>query len=171
MSIVTEYWFEVGDDFEAAARRAVAEEAGELARLEASFPDALPPPVAREVPAERPGEAEHPEVATRLALIREQAGAIGGLHPESTPRLEVIYRQVEAIEDLQVHRINEHVEAVEGLHRELAARLELIKWQDRALGEFRTVLVLLRESQVYRVMLALGRWGWLDRRIRRVLRT
>jgi len=82
MSIVTGHWIEVGDDFEAAARRAVDEEAGELARLAAAFPAAGRGSVAREVPADRPGEAEYPKVATRLALIRKQAKVIGGLHPE-----------------------------------------------------------------------------------------
>jgi len=134
---MTGRWFAVGDDFEAAARRAVAEEAGERARMEAAG-DVRRVPVGRLELTERqpePSEPEHPELAPRLALSHRQA------------------------------------EAIEGLHRELAARLALIERQGAALGEARAVFMLLMGSWPYRVLRVLGRWGWLERRIFRTLRS
>ena len=148
MLIMARQWFTIGDDFEAAARRAVDEEAGQWARMEADSAVARRGSVAWEVTAER------------LVLIQEQVAEL------APPLGEVEGPDVEA----RLVLIQEHAQAIDDLHRELVARLEVIEWQDRALREFRTVLVLLRETRVYRAMLALGRWRWLDRRIRRALR-
>ena len=148
MLIMARQWFTIGDDFEAAARRAVDEETGQLARMEANSAAARRGSVAWEVTAER------------LVLIQEQVAEL------APPLGEVEGPDVEA----RLVLIQEHAQAIDDLHRELVARLEVIEWQDRALREFRTVLVLLRETRVYRAMLALGRWRWLDRRIRRALR-
>ena len=68
MSIVTRHWFEVGDDFEAAAHRAVAEEAGELRCMEAGSAATHSGPGVH--------AAEDPESAARLAVIQQQAAAL-----------------------------------------------------------------------------------------------
>jgi hypothetical protein len=49
---------------------------------------------------------------------------------------------------------------------ELRARLYR---RDEELREARTTLGLVASSRVYRLMRALGRWGWLEHRIRRAL--
>ena len=49
----------------------------------------------------------------------------------------------------------------------LRARLER---RDEELREAHAILVLVLSTRVYRLMRLLGRWGWLERRIRRALR-
>ena len=83
--------FTVGDDFEAAARRAVAEEAGELRCMEAGSAATHGGP---EVHA-----AEDPESAARLAVIQQQAEVIEGLQRESAARLALIERHAAALGD------------------------------------------------------------------------
>ncbi len=50
---------------------------------------------------------------------------------------------------------------------ELRARLHR---REQELREARDVLLLVTMTRAYRLMRALARWGWLERRIRRVLR-
>ena len=49
---------------------------------------------------------------------------------------------------------------------ELRARLHR---REEELHEARDVLLLVTMTRVYRLLRSLGRWGWLEHRIRRVL--
>ena len=53
--------------------------------------------------------------------------------------------------------------------RELAELRARLYRREQELGEARAVSELLLRSRVYRLMRALGRWGWLEHRIRRAL--
>ena len=55
------------------------------------------------------------------------------------------------------------------LAEQLAALRTLLYRRDEQLREARAALMLLSRSRVYRLMRVLGRWGWLERRINRVL--
>ena len=56
------------------------------------------------------------------------------------------------------------------LQQELKALRERLARRDGELREAHAILVLVLSSRVYRLMRSLGRWGWLERRIRRALR-
>ena len=67
-------------------------------------------------------------------------------------------------------RIERQDRALAEQQRELRDLRNQLDPQDRALREACDVLALILKSRVYWLMRALGRWGWLERRIRRVLR-
>ena len=67
-------------------------------------------------------------------------------------------------------RIEQQAQAPAEQHQQVAALRTLLSWRDEELREARTTLALIGSSRVYHLMRALGRWGWLEHRIRRVLR-
>ena len=67
-------------------------------------------------------------------------------------------------------RIEQQDRVLAEQQREVVELRDQLYRQDRVLREARAILVLVLESRVYRLMRALGRWAWLEHRIRRVLR-
>ena len=66
-------------------------------------------------------------------------------------------------------RLDHQARVLEEQCRELGElRIRLYRC-DQELGEARAVSELLLRSRVYRLLRALGRWGWLEHRIRRAL--
>ena len=63
--------------------------------------------------------------------------------------------------------VTEELDEVARMEADLRVRVEQ---QALTLKRARTVLVLIPRSRVYRVLRALGRWGWLERRINQALR-
>ena len=54
--------------------------------------------------------------------------------------------------------------------QQVAALRTLLSRRDEEFREARTTLALIASSRVYYLMRVLGRWGWLEHRICRVLR-
>jgi hypothetical protein len=67
-------------------------------------------------------------------------------------------------------QLERQARALEEQGRELGELRARLHEQEEELRDARTVSTLLLRSRGYRVMRALGRWGWLERRIRRALR-
>jgi hypothetical protein len=67
----------------------------------------------------------------------------------------------------QIERL---AQALAEQRQQVAALRTLLYRRDEELREARTTLALIASSRVYHLMRALGRWGWLEHRIRRVLR-
>ena len=67
-------------------------------------------------------------------------------------------------------QLERQARTIEEQRRELGELRVRLHRCDQELGETRAVLILMLRSRVYWVMRALGRWGWLEHRIRRVLR-
>ena len=67
-------------------------------------------------------------------------------------------------------RIEQQAEALAELRRESAELRARLYQRDKELREARAVLALVLSTRAYRLMRALGRWGWLEHRVRRVLR-
>lgn len=66
-------------------------------------------------------------------------------------------------------RLDQQARALEERGRELAELRARLYRREQELGEARAVSELLLRSRVYRLLRALGRWGWLEHRIRRAL--
>lgn len=66
-------------------------------------------------------------------------------------------------------KIEEQAKVLAERRQALAAQQAEIERQAKELREAQTALLLLSRTRVYRLARALGRWGWLERRIRRVL--
>ena len=68
-------------------------------------------------------------------------------------------------------RIEQQAEALAELRRELAELRAQDHRRSEELREAQIAVRLLARSRVYRLARALGRWGWLERRIRRGLQS
>jgi hypothetical protein len=66
-------------------------------------------------------------------------------------------------------RIERQDRALAEQRRELGELRDRLHRRDEELREARAVSTLLLRSRVYRLLRALGRWGWLEHRIRRAL--
>jgi len=66
-------------------------------------------------------------------------------------------------------QIEQQAQALAEQRQQVAVLRTLLFRRERELCEARATLALVSSSRVYYLMRALGRWGWLEHRIRRAL--
>jgi len=79
--------------------------------------------------------------------------------------------QVRGEREALLAQIEQQAEALAELRRELVALRARAYRQSEDLHEAQVALRLLSRSRLYRLARFLGRWGWLERRIRRGLQS